>query len=51
MIEAEAEWVRGFLAEVTAGTFPGVKEWRSFSETGEIPEEYLQLEAGEAERP
>lgn len=25
MIEAEAAWVRGFLAEVTAGTFPGVR--------------------------
>ncbi|MFE2691674.1 PadR family transcriptional regulator [Streptomyces mirabilis] len=50
MIEAEAEWVRGFLTEVTAGTFPGVEQWRSFSETGEVPEEYLQLEAGGAER-
>ncbi|MFF1450932.1 PadR family transcriptional regulator [Streptomyces sp. NPDC058274] len=44
MIEAEAAWVRDFLAEVTAGTFPGIKEWRSFSETGEVPEEYRNLE-------
>ncbi|MHA5047504.1 hypothetical protein [Streptomyces sp. SD15] len=50
MIEAEAQWVRGFLAEVTAGTFPDVKEWRSFSETGEVPAEYLKLEGG-VERP
>ncbi|MEU9210418.1 PadR family transcriptional regulator [Streptomyces sp. NPDC048415] len=51
MIEAEAAWVRSFLAEVAAGTFPGVKEWRTFSETGEVPEEYLKLESGDVERP
>jgi DNA-binding PadR family transcriptional regulator len=51
MIEAEAAWVRGFLAEVAAGPFPGVKEWRTFSETGEVPEEYLKLESGDVERP
>jgi DNA-binding PadR family transcriptional regulator len=51
MIEAEAAWVRSFLAEVAAGTFPGVKEWRTFNETGEVPEEYLKLESGDVERP
>jgi len=51
MVEAQAEWVRGFLAELKEGTYPGVKEWRTFNETGEIPEEYLNLEGGEVERP
>ncbi|OIJ64513.1 PadR family transcriptional regulator [Streptomyces mangrovisoli] len=46
MAEAEAEWVRGFLTELAGGTFPGVKEWRAFSETGEVPEEFSRLEAG-----
>jgi DNA-binding PadR family transcriptional regulator len=51
MIEAEAAWVRGFLAEIRSGTLPGVKEWRTFSETGEVPEEFAQLDGGERESP
>ncbi|MFC3577192.1 helix-turn-helix transcriptional regulator [Streptomyces yaanensis] len=51
MIEAEAAWVRDFLGELKAGTFPGVKEWRTFHETGEVPAEYLKLEGGDVERP
>ncbi|MCX4992114.1 MULTISPECIES: PadR family transcriptional regulator [unclassified Streptomyces] len=47
MVEAQAEWVRGFLKELREGTLPGVKEWRSFHETGEIPPEFQDLE----ERP
>lgn len=30
MVEAEAEWVRGFLAEVREGTLPGIAEWKAF---------------------
>ncbi|WP_405878641.1 PadR family transcriptional regulator [Streptomyces sp. NBC_01136] len=45
MIEAEAAWVRGFLEELRDGTFPGVQQWRTFSETGEVPEEYVKLES------
>ncbi|MFD5538696.1 PadR family transcriptional regulator [Streptomyces sp. NPDC127079] len=51
MVEAEAEWVRGFLAELTEGSFPGVVDWRHFHETGEIPDEYLRLEAEFEQRP
>jgi DNA-binding PadR family transcriptional regulator len=50
MIEAEAAWVRAFLAEVREGTFPGVKEWRTFNETGEVPEEFRNLEGGDVDR-
>ncbi|MGW3663479.1 PadR family transcriptional regulator [Streptomyces sp. NPDC005141] len=44
MAEAQAEWVRGLLKELREGTLPGVEEWRSFHETGEIPPEFQDLE-------
>ncbi|MEV6014099.1 MULTISPECIES: PadR family transcriptional regulator [unclassified Streptomyces] len=44
MIEAQAAWVRGFLAELGDGTLPGVEAWRTFHETGEIPPEFQELE-------
>lgn len=45
MLEAQADWVRGFLTELRKGALPGVEEWRRYHETGEIPPEFL---AGEA---
>ncbi|MCD7441965.1 PadR family transcriptional regulator [Streptomyces lincolnensis] len=30
MVEAEAEWVRGFLAELREGALPGIEEWKAF---------------------
>ena len=47
MVEAQVQWVRGFLDEIRQGTLPGVKEWRRFHETGEMPPEFQELE----ERP
>ncbi|MEV5690291.1 PadR family transcriptional regulator [Micromonospora globbae] len=41
--EAEAAWVRGLLAELTAGTYPGLDQWRAFHETGEMPPELTEL--------
>jgi DNA-binding PadR family transcriptional regulator len=38
---AEAEWVRGLLTELTDGTFPGLKAWRHYHETGEFPAELI----------
>ncbi|MFJ4933238.1 PadR family transcriptional regulator [Streptomyces pseudovenezuelae] len=32
MVEAEAEWVRGFLGELTQGALPGIEEWKAFHE-------------------
>lgn len=49
MVEAQAEWVRGFLDEVRKGTLPGVDAWRRFHETGEIPPEFQELEARHTE--
>ncbi|TLS45543.1 PadR family transcriptional regulator [Streptomyces montanus] len=44
MVEAQAEWVRGLLEELREGSLPGVKEWRTFHETGEMPPEFQDLE-------
>ncbi|MET8131100.1 PadR family transcriptional regulator [Streptomyces sp. NPDC005251] len=44
MIEAQAQWVRGFLKELRDGTLPGVEAWRTFHETGEIPPEFQDVE-------
>jgi hypothetical protein len=35
--QAEAEWVRGLLKELTDGTFPDLDAWRHYHETGEFP--------------
>ncbi|MFJ8635427.1 helix-turn-helix transcriptional regulator [Streptomyces sp. NPDC093568] len=40
MVEAQAEWVRGFLEEIRKGTLPGVDPWRRYHETGEMPPEF-----------
>ncbi|WP_330341047.1 PadR family transcriptional regulator [Streptomyces sp. NBC_00557] len=37
MTEAQAAWVRGFLAEIKEGTLPRVDDWRRYHETGELP--------------
>ncbi|MGW2520292.1 PadR family transcriptional regulator [Streptomyces sp. NPDC001617] len=42
MIEAQAEWVRGFLEEIRKGSLPGVDGWRHLHETGELPPEFTQ---------
>ncbi|MCI3275772.1 PadR family transcriptional regulator [Streptomyces cylindrosporus] len=40
MVEAQAEWVRGFVEEIRKGSLPGVDGWRRFHETGELPPEF-----------
>jgi DNA-binding PadR family transcriptional regulator len=40
MRTAEAAWVRGLLAELADGTLPGVAQWRSYHQTGRMPEEF-----------
>ncbi|WP_067181773.1 PadR family transcriptional regulator [Microtetraspora niveoalba] len=37
MLKAEAAWIGSLLEELTEGAFPGLREWRAFHETGEIP--------------
>lgn len=51
MVEAEAAWVRGLLAEIANGTLAGVTEWRLAHETGEMPAEWTRMLAEERGRP
>ena len=41
--DAEAAWIRGVVAELASGSYPGLAEWRAFHETGEVPAEYAEL--------
>jgi DNA-binding PadR family transcriptional regulator len=42
--EAEGAWVRSLLDEITAGSLPGLASWRSYHETGHVPEEFAGIE-------
>jgi DNA-binding PadR family transcriptional regulator len=42
--EAEGAWVRSLLDEITTGTLPGLASWRSYYETGRVPEEFVGIE-------
>ncbi|MBF9131730.1 PadR family transcriptional regulator [Plantactinospora sp. S1510] len=39
MRQADLEWARGLLNQLTEGTLPGQDMWRRFHETGEMPPE------------
>jgi DNA-binding PadR family transcriptional regulator len=41
---AQAEWLRGLLGELVAGTLSGMDAWRHMHETGEPPPEFVELE-------
>ncbi len=41
---AEANWVRGLLREIVEGTISGVDAWRRMHETGQPPEEFVELD-------
>jgi DNA-binding PadR family transcriptional regulator len=34
--QAEADWLRGLLAELRAGTLPGMAAWRNYHDTGDL---------------
>jgi DNA-binding PadR family transcriptional regulator len=44
MLEAQAGWIRGLLAEIAAGTLAGTDGWRSWHETGDMPDGWTDLE-------
>jgi DNA-binding PadR family transcriptional regulator len=44
MLEAEAVWVQGLVKEIESGALEGVAEWRRLRETGEMPEDWRNLE-------
>ena len=41
---AEANWVRGLLREIVEGTISGIDAWRQMHETGQPPEEFVELD-------
>ena len=41
---AEANWVRGLLREIVEGTISGIDAWRRMHETGQPPEEFVELD-------
>ncbi len=43
MTEAEADWTRSLLDELSAGTFPHLTAWQKWHETGQIPAEFSEL--------
>jgi DNA-binding PadR family transcriptional regulator len=45
MTVAEADWVRGLLREMVDGTLTGMAQWRGFHETGQLPEQWQELDA------
>lgn len=48
--QAEADWIRGLLAEVADGSLEGLDEWRSWRETGEFPENWREFAWAKADR-
>ncbi|MFJ8491808.1 PadR family transcriptional regulator [Streptomyces sp. NPDC094038] len=44
MLEAQTDWVRGFVREIRDGSLPGVEGWRRFHETGEFPPEFTEVD-------
>jgi DNA-binding PadR family transcriptional regulator len=48
--QAEADWVRGLLAELNDGTLPGLGFWRTWHETGEFPGEWMESDWARADR-
>jgi DNA-binding PadR family transcriptional regulator len=40
---AELDWLDGLLAELAAGTLPGLDQWQSWHDTGEVPTELTEL--------
>ncbi len=49
MKQAEAEWVRGLISDLTEGARPDIKQWRAWHETGEFPKELLDTEWAQAD--
>lgn len=49
--EAELAWLRGLLREIADGTLEGVREWRQYHATGQMPEEYRQMLMGGDQAP
>ncbi|MER0444685.1 PadR family transcriptional regulator [Streptomyces sp. Edi4] len=49
MVDAEIQWVRGFLKEMAEGTLDGLDGWRGWHATGRLPEEWERLEEADTD--
>ena len=49
MVDAEVQWVRGFLKEMAEGTLDGLDGWRGWHATGRLPEEWERLEEADTD--
>lgn len=47
MIDAQLEWIKNFHTELTECTIGGIDEWKSFHETGEVPQKWQDLDEQE----
>jgi len=50
MKQAETDWVRGLITELTDGSLEGVDYWRAWHKTGEFPDEWAQRDWAKADR-
>ena len=50
MKQAETDWVRGLIRELTEGTLEGVEYWRAWHETGKLPQEWSERDWAKADR-
>jgi DNA-binding PadR family transcriptional regulator len=50
MTQAEADWTRSLLDELSAGTFPQLDVWQRWHETGAVPAEFTELAERGAEQ-
>ncbi|WP_327276162.1 PadR family transcriptional regulator [Streptomyces sp. NBC_01224] len=47
MIDAQLEWIKNFHKELTDASISGIEEWKSFHETGEVPQDWQDLDQQE----
>ena len=50
MKRAEADWVRGLMQELADATFPDLKFWRAWHETGEFPADLASTDWAQTEQ-
>lgn len=50
MKQAETDWVRGLITELTDGSLDGVDHWRAWHKTGEFPDEWAERDWAKADR-
>jgi DNA-binding PadR family transcriptional regulator len=50
MKQAETDWVRGLITELSDGSLDGVDQWRAWSKTGEFPDEWAERDWAKADR-